>query len=79
MRLKMKNSLQGYNVNRPRTRHGPKYTEYRTCLSKATFETPFMKKLRNTEVDLTKSVAYKKRSVSFMGDTRGFEDARLIM
>ena len=41
----MKNSLQGYNVNRPRTRHGPKYTEYKTCLSKATFETPFMKKL----------------------------------
>ena len=67
MKLKMKNSLHRYNVNRPRTRHGPKYTEYKMCLGKATFETPFMKKSRNTEVDLKKSVAYKKKECIFHG------------
>ena len=33
MRLKMKNRPQQYNINRPRPRHGPKYTKYKMCLS----------------------------------------------
>ena len=31
--LKMKNTSQGYNINRPRPRHGPKCTKYKMCLS----------------------------------------------
>ena len=33
MRLKMKNRSQRYDRNRPRSRHGPKYTKYKMCLS----------------------------------------------
>ena len=33
MTLKMKNRSQGYNINRPRPRHGPKCTKYKMCLS----------------------------------------------
>ena len=29
MRLKMKNRSQTYDINRPRSRHGPKYTKYK--------------------------------------------------
>ena len=32
-RLKMKNRSQRYDRNRPRPRHGPKYTNYKMCLS----------------------------------------------
>ena len=34
MRLKMKNRSQRYDINRPRPRHGHKYTKYEMCLSK---------------------------------------------
>ena len=33
MSLKMKNRSQRHNINRPRTRHGPKYTKHKMCLS----------------------------------------------
>ena len=33
MRLKIKNRSQRCDINRPRPRHGPKYTKYKMCLS----------------------------------------------
>ena len=30
----MKNRSQRYDRNRPKPRHGPKYTQYKMCLSK---------------------------------------------
>ena len=33
MRLEMKNRSHRYEINRPRPRHGHKYTKYKTCLS----------------------------------------------
>ena len=33
MRLKMKNRSHRYDITRPRTRHGHKYTIYKMCLS----------------------------------------------
>ena len=33
MRLKMKNRLHRYDINRPRLRNGHKYSEYKMCLS----------------------------------------------
>ena len=32
-RLKMKNRLHRYDINRPRPRHGDKYTKYKMCLT----------------------------------------------
>ena len=32
MRLKMKNRSHRYDINRPRLRHGHKYTKYKMCL-----------------------------------------------
>ena len=58
------NEKQRYDINRPTPRHGHKYTKYKLCLSicrtLATFEAQFMEKLSNIEVELKKSVAYKK-------------------
>ena len=33
MRLKVKNRIRRYYINRPRPRHGRKYTKYKSCLS----------------------------------------------
>ena len=33
MRLKKKNRLHKYNINRPRPTHGAKYTKYKKCLT----------------------------------------------
>ena len=33
MRLKMENRSHRYDKNRPRCRHGHKYTKYKMCLS----------------------------------------------
>ena len=33
IRLKMKSISQRYYINRPKSRHGHKYTEYKMCLS----------------------------------------------
>ena len=57
MRLKMKNRSHTYDINRPRSRHRHKYTKYKMCLSIMIG----MKNLSNTEAELKRSVAYKKR------------------
>ena len=33
MRLKIKIRLHRYDINRPRSRHGDKYSKYKICLS----------------------------------------------
>ena len=33
IKMKKKNRLNKYNINRPRSRHGPKYGKYKKCLS----------------------------------------------
>ena len=33
MKMKMKNRSHRYNINRPRPKHGLKYTKYKRCLS----------------------------------------------
>ena len=33
MRLKMKNRSSRYDINKPRRRHGHKYTKYKICLN----------------------------------------------
>ena len=33
IRVKMKNWSHGYDINRPRLRHGHKYTKYKICLT----------------------------------------------
>ena len=33
MRLKMKNTSYRYDINRPRPRHGHKYTKHKMCLN----------------------------------------------
>ena len=58
------------DMNRPKHRQRHKYTKYKKCLDKIVlicikqplkpFETPFVKKLSNTEAELKKGVAYKK-------------------
>ena len=73
IRLKMKNRSHRYDINRPRPRHGQRYTKYKMYLSimmvicikqhQATFEAQFMKRLSNTEAELKKSVAYNKKRV----------------
>ena len=75
MKMKMKNRLHTYDINRPRPRHGDKYSEYKNCLNmmmlrfiqqqQATYEAQFMSKLSNTEAELKKNVAYKKMRVIF--------------
>ena len=47
IRLKMKDKSQRCDINRPRSRHGHKYTKYKKCLSVlsntyATFEAHFI-------------------------------------
>ena len=32
MKMKMKNKLQRYDINRPRYKHGHKYSKYGKCL-----------------------------------------------
>ena len=34
MKMKMKNRLERYDINRPRSRHGHKYSKYKKCLNK---------------------------------------------
>ena len=74
MRLKKTNRSHRYDKNRPRRRHGHKYTKFKirlmimmvTCIKKThlvTFEAQFMNKLSNIEAELKKSVAYTKKRV----------------
>ena len=41
MRVKMKNRSQRYELNRPRSRYGPKYTKYKMCLSTWNYNTNY--------------------------------------
>ena len=70
--MKMKRISNTYNINKPRPRNGHKY---RKCFSitilirikqqlSSTFEAKLMKKLSNPEVELKKSVAYKRACIS---------------
>ena len=36
MKMKMKNRSHRYDINRPRSRHGHKYSNYKKCLSMMT-------------------------------------------
>ena len=71
MRLKVKNRLLGYDIKKPRPRHGHKYTKYNICHNTlmliyissnilATIKARFMKKSSNTEAELKKSTGSKK-------------------
>ena len=74
-RLKMKNRLNRYNINRLRSRHGHKYTKYKYVSvkwwlyvlsnTKATFEAQFMKKFSKTKAELKKALLIKKRVINF--------------
>ena len=33
MKMKMKNRSHRYGLNRPRSRHGPKHSKYKKCVS----------------------------------------------
>ena len=68
----MKKESHRYNINRQRSRHGHKHRKYKKCLNMMmlmyveyiyTLEAQFMRKLNNTEAELKKSVAYKKKCV----------------
>ena len=54
MKMKIENRSHSYNKNRPRSRHGHKYSKY---------ENSVHEKLSNTEAELKRSVAYKKQPV----------------
>ena len=71
MKMKMKNRSHRYDINRPRSRHGHKYSKYKKCLSMmmlicikqhlSNIWSSIHEKLSNTEAELKKSVAYKKK------------------
>ena len=70
MRLKKKNGSPKYDMNRPRPRHGHEYTKYKMFFNIMILEcikqhlsnvwSSIHEKFTNTEVELKKSVAYKK-------------------
>ena len=70
MRQKMENGSHRYDINRPRPRHGRKYTKYKMCLGimmviciaqhLSNIQSSIHEKLSNTDAQLKKSVAYKK-------------------
>ena len=70
MKVKIKNRSHRYDINRPRSRHGHKFSIYNKCLTmimltcikqlQATFEAQFMKKLSKTEAELKIALLIKK-------------------
>ena len=66
----MKNRSHRYVLNRPRPKHGHRYTKYKMCLiimmvidikqHLSNIWSSIQEKLSNTEAELKKSVAYKK-------------------
>ena len=68
----MKNRLNKYNINRRRFRHGHKYTKYKMCLiimmvisikqHLSNIWISIHEIFNNTEAQLKKSVAYKKKA-----------------
>ena len=73
MRLKMKNKSQRYDINRPKSKHGCKYTKYEMylviimviCIKQhiVLFEAQFMEKLSDTEAEVKKALLIKKRTL----------------
>ena len=72
-KIKMKNRLHRYGINRPRSRHLQKYSKCKKCLSMMMLLSikqhlsniiwsSIHEKLSNTEVELNKSVAYSKKA-----------------
>ena len=75
----MKNRSHRYDINRPRPRHGYKYTKYKMCLSVmmvisikqhlSNIWSPIHAKVKNIEAELNKSVAFKKSVYTNMKNT----------
>ena len=73
MRLKLKNRLQTYDINRPGPLHGHKYPKYKICLSLMTVTcikqhlsnilSSIHEKVKHAEAELKKRVAYKNKLV----------------
>ena len=68
--MEMKKWSHRYNINRPSSWYGHKYSKYDVWwysvwwhLYVATYEAQFIKMLSNTEAELKKSVAYKKECI----------------
>ena len=60
MKMQMKShGSHRYDINRPWSRHGHKYSEYKKCLY-VMMLICIKQHLSNTEAELKKSVAYKK-------------------
>ena len=68
--MKMKNRPHRCDINRPRSRHGHKYSKYKKCLTMmmlicikqhlSNIWSSIEEKLRNTEAELKKSLLIKK-------------------
>ena len=82
MKMKIKNRSHIYDINRPRSSRGHKYSKYKNCLSDyddaSIHEVQFTKKLSNTEAELKKSVAYKKTVYLTSGLTSEFKSLSFI-
>ena len=88
MKVKIKNRSHRYDINRPKSRQGHKFSIYNKCLTmilltcikqrQTTFEAQFMKKFSNTEAELKKSMELKMKikknhtHVKKMGHTSKF-------
>ena len=69
--MKMKKRLDRYDINRPKSRYGNKYSKYKKCLSMmmllcikenlSNIWSWIYEKVKNTEAELKKSIAYKKK------------------
>ena len=80
MKKKIKSRAHRYNINRPKSRHGRKYSKYKRFLSMMVFTyikqhlsniwNSIHEKLSNTKAELKKCVAYKKAcSHAFRGNS----------
>ena len=79
IKMKMKNRSHRRDINRPRSRHGQKYSKSKKCLIMtmltfvkqhlSNFEARFMKKLSNSEAKLKKRIALYKKLVIKSGLT----------
>ena len=72
MEMNMENRSHRYGINRPSSRHGHKYSKYKSisktmliCIKQhlSNIEAQSMKILSNTETELKRSVAYKNKRV----------------
>ena len=59
MRLKMKNSLHKYEINKPRPRHGHKYTKHKICDNRM-MVICIKQHLSNTESSLPENVEQQR-------------------